>query len=268
MDKLLRILTYPQPLRALIFRRLISRLRIGSYPIRLRLGAVDRVPYGWCLYHSAVEAKALGHTAITAVELGVAGGRGLLCLCANAEEVTRATGVDIKIYGMDTGKGLPKTGDFRDLLYCWPPDSFKMDLAKLRELIGSRADVLIGDVREKINEFTALERAPLGAVMFDLDLYTSTVAALRILQSPNRLPRVWCYFDDVVGYPENAFCEKTGERAAINEYNLAGGCLSPANCFRNLPVELWHSQVYVEHQFNHPDYDRYLSPTHHELPLP
>ncbi len=265
--KLLRLLTHPEPLRAVLFRRLISRWRLGEYALRLRFGAVDRPWYGWCVYHAALEAQALGYSAITAVELGVAGGSGLICLCDHADEVRRATGIEVVVYGMDTGQGLPQTGDWRDLLYCWPPGSFKMDAAKLRTRIGSRAQLVIGDVRESIANFKVSKSAPLGAVMIDLDLYTSTVAALDIFKTSDRLPRVWCYFDDIAGFPENAYCEKTGERAAINEYNLAGGCLSPANCFKGLPVELWHSQVYVDHRLDHPDYNRCLSKTAHELPL-
>lgn len=35
--------------------------------------------------------------------------------------------------------------------------------------------------------------------------------------------------------------------------------MSPARCFKGLPIELSHSQVYVDHLFDHPDYNRCLS---------
>jgi hypothetical protein len=39
--------------------------------------------------------------------------------------------------------------------------------------------------------------------MFDLDFYTSTMAAFGVLLQSNILPRVWRYFDDIRGYPGN-----------------------------------------------------------------
>lgn len=265
--KLLRVLTYREPLRALICRRLIARFRIGPYPLRLRLGAVDRPWYGWCVYYAALEAKALGYSAISVVEMGVASGDGLLCLCDHAEEVRGATGVEVVVYGIDTGQGLPPTDDWRDMLYCWQPGSYRMDRSKLDARLRGRAQLIIGDVRETLADFHLPESAPLGAVMFDLDLYTSTVSALQILNRPNRLPRVWCYFDDITGPPGYTYCEKTGERAAINEYNSGGGCLSLPYCFKGLPLELWQSQVYVDHSFDQPAYNRWLSGVNAERPV-
>ena len=271
LRRVFRALTYPEPYRARLFRAIIRRLRLGTFPQRLEVEAVDRPGYGWCVYHAAVQARALGHDAITVVEMGVAGGRGLLCLCDHADEVKRETGVDVAVYGLDAGSGLPRSDDPRDLLYCWPPGSFEMDVARLRERIGTRATLLIGDVRETVASFRPPQTAPLGAVLFDLDLYTSTIAALKILDVSERLPRVWCWFDDILGYPENLYCECNGERAAINEYNAARpgrAFLSPANCFEGEPVpRYWHQQVFIDHRFDHPAYNRCLSKEPHRLPL-
>ncbi|MGA6974379.1 MAG: hypothetical protein WBY93_22320 [Candidatus Binatus sp.] len=271
MSRLFRALTYPEPYRARLFRGIIQRLRLGSYLDRLEVEAVHRPWYGWCVYHAALQARALGHDAITVVEMGVAGGHGLLCLCDHADEVKRATGVGMTVYGFDAGSGLPRSDDPRDLLYCWPAGSFEMNVARLRERIGSRATLLIGDVRETVASFKPPQSAPLGAVLIDLDLYSSTIAALKILDVADRLPRVWCWFDDILGHPENLYCERNGERAAINEYNATrsgDAFLSLANCFVGEPLpRYWHQQVFIDHRFDHPDYNRCLSKEPHQLPL-
>jgi hypothetical protein len=271
INRLFRALTYPEPYRARLFREIIKRWRIGSYPQRLEIDAVERPWYGWCVYHAAVQAQALGHSAITVVEMGVAGGNGLLCLCDHADEVKRVTGVDITIYGFDAGSGLPPSDDPRDLLYCWPPHSFEMNLPLLRDRIGSRATLVIGDVRETVAGFQPLQTAPLGAVFVDLDLYTSTNAALRILDVSERLPRVWCWFDDIIGFAENLYSERNGERAAINEYNAIRSqraFLSPAHCFAaKLVPRYWHQQVFIDHRLQHPAYNYCLSKDLHQLPL-
>ncbi|MGB8411461.1 MAG: hypothetical protein WCE23_01420 [Candidatus Binatus sp.] len=271
MSRLFRALTCPEPYRARLFRGIIKRWRLGSYLQRLEVEAIDRPWYGWCVYHAAVQARALGLGAITVAEMGVAGGAGLLCLCDHAAEVERLTGVAIAIYGFDAGSGLPRSDDPRDLLYCWPADSFEMNVARLRERIGSRATLVIGDVRETVAGFQPPQTAPLGAVIFDVDLYTSTLAALKILDVRERLPRVWCWFDDIIGYPENLYCERNGERAAINEYNATRSdraFLSPANCFAGEPIpRYWHQQVFIDHRFEHPAYNRCLSKGPHQLPL-
>jgi hypothetical protein len=81
MSRLFRALTYPEPYRAQLSRRIIKRLRLGSYLQRLEVEAVERPWYGWCVYYAAVQARALGHGAMTVVEMGVAGG---MASCAYA----------------------------------------------------------------------------------------------------------------------------------------------------------------------------------------
>jgi hypothetical protein len=61
----------------------------------------------------------------------------------HADEGERLIGVGITIYGFDAASGLPRSDDPRDLLYCWPAGSFEMDIARLRERIGSRATLLV-----------------------------------------------------------------------------------------------------------------------------
>lgn len=270
IDRVLRAVAHPEPYRARVVRSIVKCLRVGSYPTRLAVEGVDRPWYGWCVYSAALQARTLGHHAITVAEMGVAGGNGLLVLCDHAEEVFRETGVRVHVFGFDAATGLPRSGDPRDLPYVWPAGSFKMDVARLKDRIASRAELRLGEVGNTLSEFYPEESAPLGAVMFDLDLYTSTARALKILASQNRIPRVWCWFDDIVGGAENLYCERNGERAAIAEYNAChrDALLSPANChFGRTTPRYWHQQIYIDHRFSHSQYTQCMSAGQHELPL-
>ena len=264
-DRLVDIATRPVPLRTLILRRLLMRWPIGSYRARLAAGAVNRPHYGWCLYHAAVEARALGHKAMTVAELGVAGGNGLLCILEHRKEIERALGIELVVAGLDAGTGLPASNDPRDLLYCWPAGSFEMDRPALERRIGGQAELILGDVRTTIAQWEPHPNAPLGAVLFDLDMYSSTMGALAVLEKANTLPRVWCYFDDVCGYGEQATTGRIGEREAIREFNLdsrralQNDHLSVAYSFKGTPPEAWHQHIYAYHRMNHPDYNRNLS---------
>ena len=261
MDRAVRVATYPLPLRTIIFRRLLRRIPLGSYKARIHTFAVDRPHYGWCLYHAAEEAKSLGYKAITAIEFGVAGGNGILSLCEHKEEISRALGIEVVVVGFDAGTGLPESNDPRDLLYFWPSGSFEMDQAALERRIGGRAELVLGNVADTVKSWQPRADAPIGAVMFDLDFYTSTMAAFNIFTKPNVLPRVWCYFDDIRGYPENAYTDSIGEREAIKQFNLdserrkENDHLSPAFTFKGLPLEAWHLDIYLYHRMNHPSYN-------------
>ena len=72
------------------------------------------------------------------------------------------------------------------------------------------------------------------------------------------MPRVICYFDDVI-FPERPYlCEHVGERAAIATFNEAApgrkiGKIAYLNLTR--PVQnIWCEQMYVLHDFEHPLY--------------
>ncbi len=127
VSRLIDLATRPVPLRSLVFRRLLARWPIGPYRARLFSGAVDRPAYGFCMYHAAEQAKALGFKAMTAIELGVAAGNGLLSMCRHRDEIKKDLGIDIRLYGFDTGTGLPPSDDLRDVKYYWAPGSYHMN---------------------------------------------------------------------------------------------------------------------------------------------
>jgi hypothetical protein len=254
-------LSEPAPTRILVLRTLDSVFNFLGYEAKLRVRSITRSQYGFGLLQAGRLAARIGVPRISAIEFGVAGGNGLLALEDHARRVTRETGVDIDVYGFDSGSGLPPPDDYRDMPYAWEQGFYAMDVEKLRNRLTS-AELLIGDVRDTVQRFGETNPAPIGFISFDLDYYSSTTAALRVLDLPfeNLLPRVFCYFDDVAGGPAYCYNEFTGELLAINEFNQAHADRKLARIaglrhnFRTLPA-LWHEQIYVAHLFKHPHYN-------------
>jgi hypothetical protein len=222
-------------------------------------GADTRPQYLWPLIHASHVARALGIPRISALEFGVAGGNGLLALERAAAQATSLSGTEIDIFGFDTGSGMPAPTDPRDAPFLIEPSYFDMDEAALRSRL-DRAELVLGPVAETVADWAASGHAPIGFVAFDLDYYSSTVEAFRVLEgAPERmLPRVQCYFDDTFGY---GWTEFMGVHAAIDEFNSAhdqrkiGKILGLR--FELPPHEFqaaWHEKMYVFHLFDHPRY--------------
>ena len=136
------------------------------------------------------------------------------------------------------------------------------------------ARLVLGDVRQTIPEFVAAgDFAPIGMISFDLDYYSSTAHAFALLDvSPElRLPRVLCYFDDVIGDDWEMHSPYVGELAAIEEYNAGHETskIAPINGLahkRKIPAA-WNDQIFVSHDFAHPLYDKHIHPSKWELQL-
>jgi hypothetical protein len=224
-------------------------------------GVRARPQYLWPLLHAAHAARAYGLPAISALEFGVAGGNGLLDMEEAAATATRLTGTRIEIVGFDSGSGMPASEDPRDSPWLIEPAYFSMDEAALRARLKS-AQLVLGDVAETVPRWAESGHAPIGFAAFDLDYYSSTAHALRVLErDPERLlPRVPCYFDDLFGY---GFTEFTGAHAALAEFNGSHEHrrLGKIHGLRfELPPEefqrSWHEKLYVLHAFDHPGYAR------------
>ncbi|HEY0282550.1 MAG TPA: hypothetical protein VGC27_08005, partial [Rhizomicrobium sp.] len=230
--------------------------------------SVDRAWYGYPLLHSAWAARKLGHKRISAIEFGVAGGNGLVSLERHAERVHQETGVEVAVYGFDTGEGMPQPQDMRDMPYLWQSGYFAMDQAKLKARLRV-AKLVLGQVEDTVAQFFAKENPPpIGFISFDLDYYSSTVAALKILDAEHAryLPRVVCYFDDLAGGISDAYNEFAGELLAIKEFNDAHADIKISRVrglsyhSKNIPAQ-WHEKIYVTHRFAHPDYGKPTSDT-------
>src|SRR5262245_51213569 len=201
------------------FRRLVKPL-IRAMPVspltKSLWDAVDRPQYLFGVLHAAERAQHEGRVSVSVVEFGVAQGHGLLALQAHAARVERWMGIRTYVYGFDSGSGLPKgTGDYRDHPDYWKPGDFRMDVTTLRARLDSRTTLVIGDVAATV--MTQVFAAPLGFAALDLDLYSSTIAALAVLLKPDvpRLRRAALYFDDVNDGHNHQFA---GELLAIDEF--------------------------------------------------
>ncbi len=267
---LARALT-PQPLRGRArriaeARGLVTPAPIPSpdddpfeYPYREILTHFD-TPYPqylWGTLCGAGVASALGHERITVIELGVAGGNGLVALERIAAWVSRRSGVAIDVVGFDSGAGLPRPQDYRDLPNLWSEGHFPMDPEALKARL-TTARLVLGPVAETVAEFVAGSHGPIAFVSFDLDLYSSTVDALALFRGKTAatLPRVVCYFDDIIGFSHSDF---SGERLAIAEYNDAHETrkLSPLYGLRWVldREEWWTDMMFMYHCFEHRRYN-------------
>jgi hypothetical protein len=257
------------------FRSLWGRFPKGSLETRVRYGVFDRPHYAYGVYHAADLARRLGLKAISAIEFGVAGGRGLMALERIARMVSSELGVQIHVVGFDSGEGMPAPVDYRDLPHIWDQGFYQMDVAKLKSSLAPSTELVLGPVEQTVPAW--IPKASVGFVAFDLDYYSSTKTAFGLFQREvpaNVLPRVYCYFDDLL-WPEHA-CHNdyTGELCAIREFNDEHGSkkICPIHMLRQMRAtgDPWNEQMYVFHDFKHPLYCRNLTPdsdSYKQIPL-
>lgn len=250
-------------------RRLWRRFPFGSVALRVRYDIFSRPAYAYGVYSAAGLAKSLGLPAISVIEFGVAGGQGLLALESIAALVSESTGIQIRVAGFDSGQGLPPPTDYRDLPHVFAGGFYTIDEKKLRAALSSSTELIIGDVGKTVTSWLtgAAGRPPVGFISFDLDYYSSTKDAFRLFDAAPaslRLPRVYCYFDDIV-WPEYA-ChnEHVGELCAIKEFNEqhARKKICPVHMLRCMRAQSasWNEEMYVFHDFEHPLYCRNITP--------
>jgi hypothetical protein len=261
MPKLVNALLNPQ--RSIL--KVWKALGTASLPSKIEYDLFERPHYAYCLVNAARLARALGVPRISALEFGVAGGRGLLALEALCPEIEKTYGVEIEIWGFDTGEGLPEPVDYRDLPYIWKAGFYRMDKAALKARL-KRSRLVFGDVKDTVPVFFETHRpAPVGAAFFDLDFWSSTRDSLGIFAGPpeTMLPRVFCYCDDVISSEGGGILsEDVGQLRAIADYNAAE---TPRRLRRIAGLAekrrvraVWPHQIYVHHAFDHPDYTTYV----------
>lgn len=223
-------------------------------------GFGGRPQYLWPILAGARQARALGHRRISAIEFGVAGGNGLVAMEALAALTESLTGVTVDVFGFDSGSGMPEPVDHRDVPWAIEPGWFAMDEAALRARL-TTAELVLGPVEDTVPRWLASAAPPIGFIAFDLDYYSSTVHAFRALEAePARiLPRIPCYFDDVLGYGWSDF---NGERAAIADFNRDHDQRKIGQIY-GLRYELpaadataaWPEKLFLAHAFDHPSYN-------------
>lgn len=271
LNYLKRLIIDPYPHRTLAVD-IVKKFDIGSYLFRLNKSALERAHYGYIVYNGALLAKKLGHKRISVLEFGVAGGNGLLNFEYHAKEVKKILDIDIDVYGFDTGEGLPEPKDYRDLPYHWKSGFFKMDVAEIEKKL-EFAKLVFGNIEETAQTFfSKYNPAPIAAVSHDFDFYSSTATALKMFDADAKyfLPRVFCYFDDTIGYELVPYNDYTGERLAIKEFNEQREtkklCVPHYLLAQRIQQE-WYRQIFIYNDFAHPDYNKFISEENQQLPL-
>jgi hypothetical protein len=228
----------------------------------LWLQTSSRPHYLYCVYHAAQLARRLHLSSISVLEFGVAGGNGVVFLERLAPRIQQALGIEVQVYGFDTGVGLPATTAPEDLPYWFRTSQYAMDVRALEAKLRS-ATLVLGDVKDTVPDFFAKYRpAPVGAILNDLDLYTSTAKSLSLFdhEPTNFLPRVFLYFDDIIGNELSMYGQSNGQLRAISEFNTNHPCIDICLNQNLLPrYEIsYRYQVYYGHLRAHPLYTQYI----------
>lgn len=231
----------------------------GSFRTRVAFDVVRRRHYAFSLLRAADHARHYGIYSVSVVEFGVSAGDGLTNLARLASKVSRATGVEIRVFGFDTGAGLPPPRDYRDHPELFRMGDFAMDVGKLRRTLPPNTELVLGDIADTVLDFRGQidPDLPLAFAAIDVDYYSSARAALTIFADPDPrkyVPLPIIYLDDVIDEMQNAWC---GELLAVNEFNAAhkmrkieiNRFLRSRRIFKNAR---WIEQIYLLHVLDHP----------------
>jgi hypothetical protein len=176
-----------------------------------------------------------------------------------AELIETEVGIGIDVYGFDTGAGLPRPRDYRDQPNMWFEGQLPMNIERVRNKL-RRATLNVGLVSETVPAYLERSPAPVAFISFDLDLYSSTRDSLAILNAEHEriLPRIVCYFDDIIGHSYSDF---TGERLAIREFNDSNEARKLCPIYglryfvpRTYGQNFYWDLFYLAHTFDHPLY--------------
>jgi hypothetical protein len=216
-----------------LLARALLRMSTSSCSTRALWDLGARPAYLLGMVSAVEQAKKQRVAEMSVIEFGVAGGEGLVAMQTDAAALEKESGIGIKVYGFDMGSaGLPDfVGDYRDHPEEWQPGDFPMDIAALKGRLRDRTTLVLGNVAQTASAFfDTYEAPPIGFISIDVDLYSSTAAALRILTSENSR-MLWhtpMYFDDIDFIFNHRFA---GELLAIHQFNE----LSP-----NVKIDRWY----------------------------
>lgn len=229
----------------------------GSVPAKIYFDLLVRQQNAFGLYEAALLTKAVGLKSFVAIEFGVAAGAGLINLGKLATRISKATDIDIRVAGFDTGQGMPDPIDYRDHPDLYRPGDYVMNEPALRSILPPNTTLHIGPLEQTIGAFTQSlsAAAPLGYVALDVDYYSSSRAALRVFDGPpeNYLPHVLLYLDDNQSPRHTPW---QGEWLAVNEFNEQHEMrkIAPYNFLREWRLfkrAVWISQMFAVYLFDH-----------------
>jgi len=234
--------------------------------------AIERPHYAYCMLNAAALARRLGHSRISAIEFGVAGGNGLRFMCDFAPLVECATGVAVDCYGFDTGKGMPPPVGVKDLPFWFKDAQYAMDHDALRRRLPN-AKLLLGEIKDTISKFAEThDPAPIGAIFNDVDYWSSTRDSFMLFEAAaarpqNFLPRIFMYFDDIIGGTYSMYGPYNGQLAAIAEFNSEHEAMKIHLNQNLLPKThlAYRWQIYYAHLMSHPQYNAYIGDADQEV---
>jgi len=217
-----------------------------------------RPNYGYGMMLAAEIGRRMDRKDVTIVETGVWTGSGLENLCEFADFLHQTQDMNFRIFGFDTGKGLPAPKDWRDHPELWPEGSMVMpDHEALRARLPKNCELILGDVADTIPGFvenTLSPEAPLAFLSLDVDLYTASVEVLRIFDgdAEKLSPAVPIWVDDSnINVLQTRFA---GEALAIEHFNHRSELrkIDFKIVRTNHQQRLWHHCFAFAHIFDHP----------------
>jgi hypothetical protein len=250
-----------------ILSKLVEISPWAPFALKCALDAFPRPHYAYGVVQAARLAGRLGIKEIAVIEFGVATGSGLINLESLRKPIMDEFGVTLRVFGFDLGYGLPTPQDFRDCPYLFKSGLYRMEEQSLRKRL-KYASLVLGDVKDTVKHFfNNYSPPPTGFISFDMDYYSSTMSAFRMLRTTEVerfLPRTFCYFDDIVGPDEACHSEYSGELLAINEFNSSVQDRKIAKihglAHKRIAPCLWADQLYAFHLFSHPLYNHFVDP--------
>ena len=157
---------------------------------------------------------------ISAIEFGSRGGNGLLALENAAELVEQEMGIEVDVYGFDTGAGLPPPLDYRDLPNLYTATAYPDGRGIIAQSTVETRAAHPGVGRGNRADVSLLSNpAPIGFISVRCGLLHVDSRRLQgsgMRSGRSSCPRIHCYFDDMIGF---TFSEYTGERLADRANN-------------------------------------------------
>ncbi len=230
--------------------------QIGYRAVRQNL--FHRGHYAYCMVLAAETALRMSLSKVTIVEFGVWYGAGLNNLCEIADFLQQTLGVEFRIFGFDTGAGLPEVADWRDHPELWGSGTLAMpNFEELATQLPPNCRLIIGDCKNTLAPFLrehGSAEAPIGFVSLDVDQYHSSVSALRLFdaEAAHLAPVIPVWVDD--SYLNVLQTSYAGEGLAIREFNER----HPLRKIEQKIIRtddfprLWHHCIYFAHVFDHP----------------
>ena len=229
--------------------------QIGYLAIRRNL--FHRGQYAYCMILAAETALRMSLSRVTALEFGVWYGAGLRNMCEIGDFLHQTLGVEFRIFGFDTGVGLPAVADWRDHPELWQSGSLAMpNFEELAAQLPPNCQLVIGDCEKTLAPFLrehGSAEAPIGFVSLDVDQYHSSVSALKVFdaEAAHLAPVVPVWVDDA--YLSVLQTTYAGEGLAIRDFN-------ESHALRKIEQKvirtddhprLWHHCIYFAHIFDH-----------------